>query len=193
MDPLAIAGAFANIISLIGMFKAERHQASENEYEEFLEWLETNRHTEILEAISSNKNLVSGLGELLNQNHQELLNKILQLDSLLLHLASHINGFSQLANAFPRNNSISNQAMSILRQLHESGGSFFLEIKTMGGHHFQIMDRQGNGRIKLEEPRFIEDDLRQLCSLGLLHKDYNGKGARLFYITRSAAELFPES
>lgn len=188
MDYLALAGAFANIVSLIGMFKSEHQSNSTNQYEDFLTWLETHHHSDILQAIQSNNQLVQSLRNLLQSNQTELLDKIAKIDTLLLEISSNISGFSELANLFTKQIQISEQAKSILKQLTDSQGSFFFEIKFLSGIIYQIAD--GNGmNITFTEPRFIEDDLNQLCSMGLLRLDYDSKGNRKFYITRLAVQL----
>lgn len=189
IDLLNYAGAFANIVGLIGMFKTEHQQNHlENQYDTFLEWLEENHHQDMLNAIQQNQNLINSLKILLQNNHDELMVKIEKIDTLLLEISSNINGFAQLATSFSSRVPISEQAKSILHQLNISGGSYFLEILFLGGSRFQIMDGNG-GIIKLDEPRFIEDDLHQLCSYGLLRVDSNSQGKRLFYITRLAVQL----
>jgi len=49
------------------------------------------------------------------------------------------------------------------------------------------MELGTQGELILNEPRFVEDDLSQLCNLGLLIPDHNSKGERLFRFTRAAA------
>lgn len=44
MEPLITAGAFATIIGLICNFKNERRSVSENEYDDFVGWLNEKQH-----------------------------------------------------------------------------------------------------------------------------------------------------
>lgn len=183
-DFLNYAGAFANIVGLIGMFKTERQQNHlENQYDAFLKWLEENHHQDMLNAIQQNHSLINSLQNLLQSNHDELLAKIEKIDTLLLEISSNINGFKQLATSFSSQLPISKQAKSILYQLNISGGSCFSKDETNCGITLTIVDGNAN-EITLIEPRFLEDDLQQLCSYGLLIQCNND-----FYITRLAAQF----
>ena len=104
-------------------------------------------------------------------------------------VAAHISGLKEISFALSADQGLSDQAFSIVKQLNDSGGSFFLELKMYGGTNYQVMDANANRLIEIGEPRFVEDDLAQLCELGLLIADYNSQGHRLFRLTRSAAKL----
>lgn len=106
-------------------------------------------------------------------------------------VSANISGLKEISEALSSHAGLSDQAYSILRQLNNSGGSFFLEIKFMGGTAYQIMDAEGS--INMNEPRFIEDDLKQLCNFGLLIPDLNSSGGRLFRLTRAATKLIDAS
>ena len=108
------------------------------------------------------------------------------MDSILTSVAAHIEGFTEIAEAVRPGIKLSEQAISVLSQLNQSKGSKFLELKMMGGTKFMILD--GNqGGIVIDESRFIEDDLCNLCELGFLRLNCNSKGDRLFHLTRQAA------
>lgn len=190
IDLLNYAGAFANIVGLIGMFKTEHQQNHlENQYDAFLEWLEENHHQDMLNAIQQNQNLINSLKILLQNNHDELMVKIEKIDTLLLEISSNINGFEQLATSFSSRVSISEQAKSILYQLYISGGSCCMEHKIGRYIELIILDSKGNNRIELNEPQFLEEDLEHLDIYGLLRVDLTSKGTRQFYLTRLGVKL----
>jgi hypothetical protein len=85
------------------------------------------------------------------------------------------------------NQGLSEQAFLIIKQLYDSGGSFFIEMKMMGGTQYQVLD--ASSAIEIPEPRFVDDDLSSLCEYGLLIPDWNSRGDRLFRITRAAARV----
>lgn len=190
MDPITIAGAFATIVGLVSNFKAERRASSDDEYRDFMEWLSDKRHDEMVDLLQSNHVLSTAIQSLLLRNHDEVIEKLNALDSQLIKLASRIEGFDAISLAISPSSELSEQSVSILQQLDESGGSFFLEMKMYGGTQYQIMD--ASGQISIDEPRFVDDDLKNLCSLGLLIPDYNRKGDRLFRITRASAEYLKQ-
>jgi hypothetical protein len=176
--------SFATIIGLVCNFKSEQRSASEDEYKEFTEWLDTKRHKDIIEELHSNHLLGLSVKNLLSQNHDSIMIKLNGLDKSLVELASQIDGFKEIASAVSPNIGLSEQAISILQQFDKTGGSVFLEIPYKGGTDYQVMDAQGH--INVTDQRFINDDLDKLCTLGLLTPDSNKSGGRLFRITRAA-------
>lgn len=188
MDPLTLASSFATIVGLLCNYSAERKDTSDNEYQDFLDWLAEKRHDNLRSLIIENQGLSNSIHSLLNQNHEAILVKLGALDSSLTSLAAHLEGFRDIALAVRPDCKISDQAVSILSQLCNSGGSKFLEVKFMDGSAYQILDATSEPRqIDLSGPRFLEDDLLTLCELGLLRPEYNSQGHRLFHLTRSAA------
>jgi len=184
LDPVT---AFATIVGLLGTFKSERRTRSDDEYRAFIDWLGEKRHTELVRSIQGNVQLVAALAAFLHGSHDEVMSKLANLDETILMLASRIDGVQDVARAIAPGSGVSDQALSILQQLSESGGSVFLELKTFGGTTYQVMDAQA--QIEVKEPRFVEDDLSQLCSLGLLLQDSNSNGGRLFRITRASVRF----
>lgn len=126
MDPITAAGSFATIVGLVSNFKSERRASSDDEYREFLEWLDAKNHSDTLRAINENRALSDSIDTLLKQNHEEVIAKLGALDDSLLLLASKIPDFRNISLAIAPTAEISNQAVSVLRQLEQSGGSKFL-------------------------------------------------------------------
>ncbi|EGR2027043.1 hypothetical protein [Vibrio cholerae] len=181
---MEVFGSLATIVGLMCNFKSERRASSDDEYKEFVEWLDTKRHKSIVEELNSNHLLGLSIKSLLNQNHEVVVQKLSDLDGSLIRLASQIDGLKEVANAIAPNVDLSDQAISVIQQLVDSQGSYFIEIKLHGGTLYQVMDGHG-GNIDFDEPIFLNDDLSQLCQLGLLSPDHNSKGDRLFRITRA--------
>lgn len=188
IDGLTEASAFGSIIGLITNFKGERRAKEDEEYKVFLQWLEETRQNSILEEINENRDLAKSIQNLLEQNHDTLLEKLDQINSAVFKIASSVNDFKDLAKAISNNAGISDQAMSILAQLLDSEGSFFVESKMIGGTLLHILDGKG-GMVQIDEPRFVESDLQFLTELGLLILDYTTKGSRKWTLTREAVGL----
>ncbi len=191
MDPLTTASAFASIVGLICNFRSERQSKDKVNYSEFLLWLENRNYIGLKSEIDSNHLLGRGIKSLLSDNHDEIMAKLKALESSMSAVSSHIGGFKEISEALAPNNGLSDQAFSIIKQLYDSGGSFFLELHLMASTFYQVMD--ASGKISINEPRFVDDDLTQLCNLGFLRPDYNGKGDRLFHFTRAAEKLIQVS
>lgn len=183
---MEVFGSMATIVGLLSIFKSERRATSDNEYKEFVEWLEKKRHKKLIEEINSNHLLGLGIKSLLNKNHESVVNRLSALDDSLVALASQIDGFQEIASAISKHNEISEQAISILKQLIESEGSVFIEMKIRGFSVFQIGDASGS--IEYDEPRFLNDDLKQLCKLELLIPSTNKSNQRVFTLTRFAVK-----
>jgi hypothetical protein len=191
MDPLTGASAFASIVGLICNFRSERQSKGQDDYNDFLLWLDRKKHEEIISEINSNHLLGLGVKSLLNDNHDQVMAKLKALETSMASVSAHISGLKEISEALTPNNALSEQAFSIIKQLSDSGGSFFLELKMYGGALYQVMD--ASGRIEIDEPRFVNDDLSKLCELGLLIPDRNKKGERLFRFTRAAESLVKAS
>ena len=188
MDPLSVASSFAMIVGLLSNFKAEQSCTNLND---FISWLKEKHHDEVVASIERNQVLSSQLTQMLSSNHEELINKLNQLDLLISSVAGQLEGFSGLARTIHSESVFSNQAISILRQFVESGARMMMEHKIMnrdGGNDYHLMEG-GYGKIEYSEPRFIEDDLKTLVGAGLLSLQYTPKGTRQFLITRSAVSF----
>ncbi len=181
---MEVFSSMAAIVGLLSNFKSERRATSDDEYKEFVEWLDNKRHKKLIEEINSNHLLGLGIKSLLNDNHEVVVRKLSALDDSLVTLASQIDGFKDIASAISRNNELSDQAVSILKQLVDSGGRAILEMKMRGFSIFQVIGASGG--IEYDEPRFLDDDLKQLCKLELLIPSTNKDNQRVFTLTRFA-------
>lgn len=106
-------------------------------------------------------------------------------------MASGIDGFQEIAQAINPNLELSEQTISIIRNLVNSKGSFILESTMLDGTRYRVYDGDRRG-LDIAEPRFVEDDFTQLCSLGLLISDYNGSGSKMFRVTRAAVKYIAQ-
>lgn len=189
MDPMIGAGAFATIVGLICNFKSER---SGTNIKEFLAWLQEKHHDDIATSIQNNKNLYQQLSNIMAINHQQLLERLESLDKLLSSVAGHVQEFSGLViTLYPRID-ISDQAVSILKQLVTSGAKLFMEKTAMSSPDEYILIKGDKGKISYSEPQFMEDDLNTLVDLGFLRLDFGSHGSRRFYVTRKAFNFVSE-
>ena len=185
LDPITLSASFATIVGLISNFKSERNASSENEYNEFIAWLAEKRHNTVIDEINSNHLLSLSIKSTLNQNHEELILKLKGLDNSIATLATKISGFNEIAHAINPNIEFSEQAISFIKQLDESQGSYFLELPSHDGPTYATQG--GNaGNISFTESRFVDDDLETLCKYGLLISDCTSQGYRSWKITRQA-------
>lgn len=184
MDLVSGAGAFATIVGLLCNFKSER---SGNDIKEFILWLKDTRHEDIADSINRNNELSENLEKLFRTSHEELLDRLNSLDKLLSSIASHVPDFSGLAVSIYPQRLISDQAVSVLKQLVDSGAKEFMEHAMSNGQPNKYYLLGGaSGQIEYSEPRYLEDDLEKLVQIGLLHLKFASKGSRRFLITREA-------
>ncbi|EHR7861289.1 TPA: hypothetical protein NJ344_004804 [Vibrio parahaemolyticus] len=174
--------SFATILGLISAYKAEGRARDGDDYNELMKWLSEKRHKTLIEELNNNQILSMQVKQLLNRNHDELMDSLANLDKLVMQLASQLDGFKGIVNAIEPTAQLSEQAVDILRQFDCSGASKFLEVNTQAGSSYMFLDGQGN--LNINEPRFVHDDLTQLIKLGLLELDFNKQGGRIFKITR---------
>lgn len=188
MDPLTLSTTFATIVGLISNFKSERTQTSEDEYNEFISWLEERRYTSLIKELHDNYRLSLNIRELLRENHNQLLTKLDVINDGLLKIASQIEGFDRIAEVTNPNSGLSDQAISILKQLDNSGGSQILALPHSGVYVYMIMDGKNSQMIEITEDRFADDDFNQLSTYGFLNIGYNSTGKTTYKITRLAVK-----
>ena len=188
MDPLTAAGTFATIVGLLSNFKAEQ---SGTELTEFTKWLKERHYEEVATAIERSSTLSKELSKILATNHTDLVERLSQLDSRIAQLASQFEGFGGLVNALNSKAVLSDQAISILKQLVESGAEYFMEHKMFTGEpdEYQLIGGT-DGKITYADRRLIKDDLESLVSADLVRLEFASKGSKKFFVTRAAVEFF---
>ncbi|EOG7705001.1 hypothetical protein ACLINR_004540 [Vibrio parahaemolyticus] len=174
--------SFATILGLVSAYKAEGRARDGDEYNDLVNWLSDKRHKAVIEELNNNHILSLQVKQLLNRNHDEVIKSLANLDNLLMQLAYQFEDFKGIVKAIEPSVELSNQAIDILCQFEKSGSSTFLEVSDSSGTSYLFLD--GPGELTINEPRFIHDDLTQLCKLGLLEAGFNSKGSRIFKITR---------
>lgn len=186
-DFLALSGAFATLVGLLANFKAER---SSSELSDFMNWLRDTHQDRIADAIDSNKELSGKISGLLSTNHEELVSRLQLLTEKINQIGSQIEGFSGIAELFKHAPNLSSQAISVLRQIANSGAKYVLEHKMSTGDldEFIFIQGKNSGQLHYEDARFIDDDLRNLVATKLLNLEYASKGSRKFSLTRLGLE-----
>ncbi len=189
MEPITTALTFATIISLMSDFKSSRKGGSQDEYNDFLEWLIENNHEQLLSEIKANQRVSIGIKTAINESVEIFQERFDQIDNMLSQLASGLGFFPELAEALKPDIRISKQASSIICQLVESGAERFGWIKIMTGDPDVLNLLGGNKQhIEYDEPKFLKDDLQTITELGLVRLDSGSNGTKFYYITRVAVE-----
>lgn len=189
MEPITLATSFATIVSLLGSYKAEGRSIDGDEFQDFMQWLAKKNHAEIKSFLEINTQATNGIKALLSHDQELLFQKLGAIDEVLSLLASRFDGFSEVSKALHPNSEISEQAVSILRQLVGSEGSKFLKSAAIDRGPIFLIIGGKSGQIEYTEPQFIEDDLDTLLRIGLLNQDYSSKGEPLYVVTRAAVKF----
>jgi len=184
MEPLTAATSFATIIGLISNFIAERRNSENVDINDFLAWVSDHGFDDLRGQIEANQKTTVSIKALLTENSEVVLERLNTLDNVLASVASEVQGVKELAIATVPNISISEQSVSLLRQLEEKEASGFFELKVYGGSVFEAFE---GGQLEYSEPRFVEDDLNTLVKLGFLRHEVSAKGTSRYGFTRAAS------
>ncbi len=178
MEPMSVI----SIIGLLCNYYSLKSRGDIKGHGDFMEWLEKNNYDEALKLLQENHKLSDAIISLSKETN-EVLNKNFEFfDKTLSNLASQISGFSEIVKAIHPGRTISDQAISILKQLYESGGASLIEKIELRSNSLGYQTNNGF-LLQFDEPRFIEDDLNTLLELGLL---IEGTSKNQFYFTRNA-------
>ncbi len=187
MSPLELAGAFAQIVGLICNFISIRKDRS-NDYNEFIEWIKEH-HKEINDLINRNSSLADEIKVILNQDRSIILSKLEERDNLLASISISLREIGGLAKAVKPGVELSEQSISILKQLVKSNGSKILLEDRVKNRIASLLLLDGSGDIEIQEEKFLKDDLDRLVEVGLLRHDLNDRGYNIYILTRNASNF----
>jgi hypothetical protein len=184
-----ITSAFAEIVGLLCHYRQEKGHQEALDHQKFIEWLDYHHHGELKNLIVNTAALRTQIDNLLRSDHVVMIDKLNQIQDILLKLLGRTEEFKGLALAIDPNAQLSDQAVSILRQFAESAHRKFA-YSDYGGDHWQLQFIDGDqDLIKAIDRRFLEDDLNQLVALRLLTVEYNADGTGHYGITRNAVRF----
>jgi hypothetical protein len=186
MEPITVATAFAPIIGLLRLYKGETQGSESREFGNFIDWLRGRQFDRLADLILGHGDLARSVRGLVEDRHHEVMAKLDSLERVLAGVVRNIDVFRPLAETVG-GAQLSDQAVSVLRQLNKANESRFFENVYHGGTDYEMM--AASGTIQVSEPRFITDDLLTLCELGFLRVDRDNQGKRIFVITRAGATV----
>jgi hypothetical protein len=188
MDPLTLSTTFATVVSLVADFRGQRQGAEPKGFAEFQKWLTAQKHEEISALIATGQS-ISAIEALLKEDFEILREKLDRLDRAFAAFAAFDEDLGRLASAIRPGESLSEQALDLLRQFAASGATKFIEVRGHDGMVL-VLTEGGSGQLSYEDKRFIADDLETLVDLGLIRiSDVNSSGGRVFVLTRRAVQL----
>lgn len=187
MDAITLANSFAAIVGLLVTFQSTRDQAN---ISDFLEWLRENNNENTAIVIENDIELQRQLSAFIGQNHDEVMSQLSKLNNLMVSVASRMDGLSGLASTFELNNSLSDQAIGVLRQFVNSKSKSIYRVETIDGEvNYSLMS---DGNIEYDDSRFIDADVQSLVDKKLITKEALSSSDFSYGITRQAV-VFIES
>jgi len=181
MDAITLANSFAAIVGLLVTFQSTRDQAN---ISDFLEWLRENNNENTAIVIENDIELQRQLSAFIGQNHDEVMSQLSKLNNLMVSVASRMDGLSGLASTFELNNSLSDQAIGVLRQFVNSKSKSIYRVETIDGEVNYLLMSDGN--IEYDDSRFIDADVQSLVDNKLITKTSLSSNEFSYGITRQA-------
>ncbi len=187
MDPLLAANQLATFVQLFALLMGERKSTKQMNHQDFIEWLAHHRHEELKNFISNTAAVQAEVDTILRADHAKILAKLDTVSTGLAALTSQIPEFRKLSLTIAPKSALSEQCISILRQLVNSESSEFCALNIRNEVELHL---NKGGLITISDKRFLEDDLNQLVYMELLtyQKSITGR-ERNYLITRFAQRL----
>jgi hypothetical protein len=184
MDPLSGSLTFATIVQLVGLFRQERRDQKTLTFEEFTEWLEGFFKSHLEESSTEIKEAIDLA---LHADRDVLLNKMSQVEKVVLYIYARMDEFSNVVQAFDPGRGLSDQAVTIVQEFVNSNAR---GLAKKGYDQDSILMLLPGGQIKVSEQRLLNDDLETLCELGFLRIQNIGQYGDVFYdLTRHGVEF----
>jgi hypothetical protein len=188
MDPITAATSFSTIVGLICNFRQENGAREALDHQQFIEWLEYHRHEDLKNLIVNQAALQTEVDKLLRSDLTQIIQKLDDMEKLIVGFMGRLEQFKGLAAAVAPNSLLSDQAVSILCQLAESGADS-LSYANYGGGNWTLMLTNGETCMAVAEPRFIPDDLEQLANFDLVSGGRDLEGRIKCRLTRNGARF----
>jgi len=182
--------AFAEIVSLLAIWKNHRTEAESKRSENFLLWLEHHRFTELRQQIADSETLQKELRRILERDLNELSKKLDVVLDGVSSISEKLDGFQGLHSSLEGAASeLSLQATMILKYFEQSKA-----------HQMVVLDFplaigfMPNGKaIEVKEGRSLRSDITELENLSLIEQSsWNSNGDPIYSITRTGIK-FAES
>lgn len=192
MEPMAVAGGFATVVGLLADFVSTRGQNDVIETREFVEWLRVHGHGELIDRIERNTAVTVSIKAALAEGKSELLTRLHAIEALLVALSVDHGALHSLALALNPVAGFSPQAAAILGAYESAGAGRALLLANLEDEMLLFLDGSSSSSYKPTEHRFFQADLRALVEQQMLSLDHNGRGERLYQLTRRGAAVATE-
>lgn len=190
-EPLA---ALATLAGLAADFVSSRKAGEASDHDAYIDWLRRCEHQQVVDYLEGNREMSEAIKLLWKRQHSDVITLLKEMEARFVSVVSNMAVIGRMAAATTRKPLISDQARSVLRQMNGAKASYITEYRTTSAGRFYGIDGDWVRKIEIDDPRFIGDDISQLCKLNLLDLRGEDWNDRKFYITRLGAEVGgPES
>ena len=187
-----MVGEFAVITGLLSAFSDGKKLDEIGDSLDFLNWLTKNGWDDQRHLIESNQKTLIGVKALLNNRFEKIIEQLEGVSRQVATLSSRAPGLKALTAAFP-SEILSEQALSIIKLMETYEAGHFSLRRTFGGlqqdNSKSISYFPGRQKFKYPEPRFLNDDLGLLVSLGLVELVIDAQGRNQYHATRTGSEF----
>jgi len=178
---------FTTLVGLIATYKQLREGREAKDEQSFKDWLAFHKFESLSEQIARSHDLNVELNDLLRLDHSDIMDKLKTIEDVVLSVSQRLEGFRGVATMFPETETISDQAIAILKALDNSQTGTGVLLEHL--QEYSIMPLpQGQEMIVPSENRFFRDDIEQLVGLGWLtvvaHTD---RGRPKLQVTRTGS------
>ena len=106
MSLITGSAAFATVAGLINQYRSIQETRNSKDVRDFETWLNENRYTDVVDLLSKDSKVLSGIDELIKEDHEIFHDKLDAINSALAAFASTISGFGVVAEATIPNNGL---------------------------------------------------------------------------------------
>lgn len=195
IDPEIIMGGVNWSVQLIGLlsaWKQDRTATSDDQFQDFMIWLENHNFHELSRKIFESEEVNRELHALLSLSIGEINGKLDAIALAIGGLTAQIDGLNSLDRAvFADKSTLSTQAREILKLFADRKNDTTM-LFTGGGIHGEnlLVFFPSQFAVTMDEPRFLENDLEDLLAAGLIMlSDYSNSGNPIYSMTRPGAQL----
>jgi len=188
---MELVTGFITLVQLIALYKELKKSGEIDARMEFETFLKERKHKEVLDLINRTHHLQTEVTKLLQDDHEQILEKINELNKVSMSIAARLDSFKQIVQTVTPEDALPDerlpkQAMDIMTCLVSNGQNGFQFIQMLGGDRIATLpDGQS---LPIQEPHFFEDDCELLVSLGYLRAKHTTQ-CQIWHLKRAGLEF----
>lgn len=201
MDPITSASILTTVVGLICNWKQERDSTSQDNFNDFIVWLENHNFQAIKERIFESEELQRDLSDLLRSDIASISTKLDLVCDAVSAVSSKIDGLADIGTSLESTSDLlSDQACEILKLFADASDADRLILRRMAfigePARVEFWLTPGGRAFAVDSPRFANDDVDALAALGFIrHVGFTNDRMPMYALTRSgqqfAAQLPP--